>query len=140
MLTGVVLEARLHLAGFGGIICNSAGFYLAGFSGFLHSPSNILQADMNAIYHGLSMAKDMGIADLVWYSDSLISINLINCSTSKFHVYAVLIHEIYVLLSEANFSLHHTLCEDNQCADFLAKLEASSEDRFSIVTKKGSVR
>lgn len=46
----------------------------------------------------------------------------------KYHVYAVLIHEIKILLSQANVSLHHTLREDNQCADFLAKLGASSDD------------
>lgn len=59
-------------AGFGGIICNSAGFYLAGFSGFLPSSLDSLQAELTVIYHSLSLAKEMGIADLLCYSDSLL--------------------------------------------------------------------
>jgi len=117
-------------AGFGGLIRNSAGFFLASFLGFLPSSSDILQAELTAIYYGLSMAKDMGIIELVCYSDSLLSINIINGSSYKFHVYAVLIQEIKVFLSQANYSLHHTLHEGNQCADFLAKLRASSDDIF----------
>jgi len=52
-----------------------------------------------------------------------------DCSC-KFYVYAVLIQEIKALLSQANYLLHHTLREGNQCADFLAKLGASSDDIF----------
>jgi len=117
-------------AGFGGLIRNSAGFFLASFSGFLPSSSAILQAELTAIYYGLSMAKDMGITELVCYSDSLLSINVINGSGYRFHVYAVLIQEIKALLSQANYSLHHTLREGNQCADFMTKLGASSDDIF----------
>jgi hypothetical protein len=46
-------------AGFGGLIRNSAGFYLAGFSGFIPSSSDILQAELSAIFHGLKIAKDL---------------------------------------------------------------------------------
>jgi hypothetical protein len=105
-------------------------FFLAGFSGFLPSSLDILQAELTSIYYGLSMAKDMGITELVCYSDSLLSINVINSSSCKFHVYAVLIQEIKALLSQANYSLHHTLREGNQCADFLAKLGAFLDDIF----------
>jgi len=34
------------------------------------------------------------------------------------------------LLSQANYLLYHTFHEGNQCADFLAKLGASSDDIF----------
>jgi ribonuclease HI len=114
-------------AGFGGLIRNSAGFYLAGFSGFIPSSSDILQAELSAIYFGLSMASDLGYAHLACYSDSMLVINTIKEGYSKYHVYAVLIHEIQELLSHENVSLHHTLREGNQCADFLAKLGASSD-------------
>jgi len=70
-------------AGFGGLIRNSAIFFLAGFSGFLPPSSDILQAELTAIYYGLSMAKDMGITQLVCYSDSHLSINIINGSSCK---------------------------------------------------------
>jgi hypothetical protein len=44
----------------------------------------------------------------------------------------VLIQDIKELLSQANVSLHHTLRKRNQCADFFAKLEASSDADFLI--------
>jgi hypothetical protein len=42
----------------------------------------------------------------------------------------VLIQDIKELLSQANVSLHHTLREGNQCADFFAKLGATSDVDF----------
>jgi hypothetical protein len=42
----------------------------------------------------------------------------------------VLIQDIKELLSQTNVSLHHTLREGNQCADFFAKLGASSDADF----------
>jgi hypothetical protein len=42
----------------------------------------------------------------------------------------VLIQDIKELFSQTNASLHHTLREGNQCADFFAKLGASSDADF----------
>jgi hypothetical protein len=42
----------------------------------------------------------------------------------------VLIQDIKELFSQANVSLHHTLREVNQCADFFAKLGVISEVDF----------
>jgi ribonuclease HI len=114
-------------AGFGGLIRNSAGFYLSGFLGFLPSSSDILQAELTAIYHDITLAIDMGISNMAVYSDSLLSINLITGISSKFHIHAVLIQDIRDKLSLGNFSLHHTLREGNQSADYLAKLDAISD-------------
>lgn len=119
-------------ASFRGLICNSAGFYRTVFSGFIPSSSDILEAELSAIFHGLSVATDMGITELVCYSDSLLSINLITGNSSKYHVHAVLIQDIKDKLSQANYSLHHTLREGNQCTDYLAKLGASSDDSLLL--------
>lgn len=70
-------------AGFSGLIRNSADFYLSGFSEFLPS-SDILLAELTAIYHGITITIDMGISDMVVYLDSLLSINLITGNSSKF--------------------------------------------------------
>ncbi|KAK2421829.1 hypothetical protein QL285_032414 [Trifolium repens] len=72
----------------------------------------------------------MGIDELVCYSDSLHCVNLIQGPQVKFHIHAVLIQDIKELLSQTNFSLHHTLREWDQCADFFAKLRASSDVDF----------
>jgi hypothetical protein len=76
------------------------------------------------------LAKNMSIGELVYYSDSLHCINLIKGSQVKYHIYAMLIQDINKLFSQTNASLHHTLREENQCADFFAKLEASSDADF----------
>ena len=70
---------------------------------------------------GLLLAKDKGIVDLMCYSDSLLCINIINWSISKFHVYAVLIQDIKELMEQINATISHTLREGNHYADFMAK-------------------
>jgi ribonuclease HI len=109
-------------SGFGGIIRNTFRHYLAGFSGFISETSDILFVELFAIYKGLLLARDMGIDALVCYSDSLHCVNLINGSQVKFHVNAVLIQDIKELLSQTNVSLHRTLRNENQCADFFMPL------------------
>jgi len=115
-------------AGFGGVIRNPAGFYLSGFSGFISISTDILFAELTAIYRGFLLATEMGLQELVCYTDSLLSISLITGHASNFHVYAVLIQDIKDLLSSTNFTIHHCLREGNQCADYMAKLGANSND------------
>lgn len=91
---------------------------------FLWFSNDILLAELTTIYHALIMVRDMGIEEFVCYSDPLHIINLINNILMDFHVYAALIQDIKDLINHNNVSIHHTLCEGNQCADFLAKLEA----------------
>ncbi|XP_045797947.1 uncharacterized protein LOC123892169 [Trifolium pratense] len=118
-------------SGFGGIIRNTFGHYLAGFSGYIQGSSDILYAELYAIYKGLLLAINMSIDELVCYSDSLHCINLIKGPQVKFHMHAVLIQDIKDLISQSNVSLCHTLREGNQCADFFAKLGASSDADFT---------
>ena len=75
-------------AGFGGLIRNSVGRYLFGFSGFISNSEDILLAELSAIYHGLSLARDMHIAELVCYTNSLLCIGLITGPTKNYHIYA----------------------------------------------------
>ncbi|KAK2445291.1 hypothetical protein QL285_016239 [Trifolium repens] len=117
-------------SGFGGIIRNTFGHYLADYSGFIPETTDILLVELYAIYKGLLLAKNMSIDELVCYFDSLHCINLIKGPQVKYHIYAVLIQDIKELLSQTNASLHHTLREGNQCADFFAKLRASSDADF----------
>lgn len=123
-------------AGFGGLIRNSHGFYLTGYSGFIPSSSEILEAKLTAILHGLSIATNLGITKLVCYSDSLLSINLISGNSSRYHVHAVLIQDIKDKLSQMNVSLRHTLREGNHCADYFAKLGESLMPTFSYTRRR----
>ncbi|GAU28080.1 hypothetical protein TSUD_223210 [Trifolium subterraneum] len=95
--------------------------------GFIRGSSDILLAELYAIYKGLLLAKEMSIDEFVCYSDSLLCANLINGPHAKYHIHVVLIKDIKELLSQINISLYHTLRECNQCADFFAKLGVSSD-------------
>lgn len=110
----------------GGVLRNDARFYLSWFSGYIENSSDILYAELYAIYQGLLLAKDKGIMDLICYSDSLLCINIITDPFLKFHVYAVLIQDIKELLEQVQATMSHTLREGNHCADFMAKLGAAS--------------
>lgn len=114
-------------AGFGGAIWNYVGFYLSGFSGYIPESSDILYVELYAIYQGLILARSLNIEDLVCYNDSLHCINLLKGPNLSFHVYAVLIQDVKDLMEQNNVTVYHTLREDNQCVDFMAKLGASSD-------------
>jgi len=119
-------------AWFGGIIRNSAGFYLSGFSGFIPSSTDILFVELTTIQQGLRLAVEMDIKEMVCFSDSLLSVRLLTIHVSDFHAYVVLIQEIKDLLSSRNFTIHHCLRKGNQCADFMPKLGANSNEDRSI--------
>jgi len=48
----------------------------------------------------------------------------------RYHVYAVLIQDVKDLVEHGNVTVCHTLKEDNHCADFMAKLGASSDTKL----------
>jgi len=77
---------------------NDADFYLYGFSRYIHDSSDILYAELYAIYQGFLLAKEKGIVDLISYSDSLLCINIIIGPLLKFHAYVVLIQDIKELM------------------------------------------
>lgn len=95
----------------------------SGFSGHIADCSDILIAELQAIYQGLPL----GISDFVCYSDSLHSVSLINGPPLNFHTYATLIHDIKDLIILIGSSIFYTLREENHCADFLAKMGAATD-------------
>jgi len=117
-------------ASFGGIIRNSAGYYLSGFPGCNNISYDILYAELYAIYQGLILAKCLNIIELVYYTDSLLCINLLKGPPMRYHVYVVLIQDIKDLIGQSNVIVCHTLREGNQCADFYAKLGANSDNEL----------
>jgi len=75
---------------------------------------------------------NMGLEDLVCYSDSQLSVKLITGDVSKYHAYAVLVQDIKDIIASRNFAIQHTFREGNQCADYMVKLGASSDIRFLL--------
>ncbi|GAU18899.1 hypothetical protein TSUD_228890 [Trifolium subterraneum] len=136
--TGVVINTDGSCSGtpartgFGCIIRNNDGRYITGASGHITNSSDILLAELSGIYHGLQLAISLGITDFICYTDSLISCNLIQGVSSPYHIYGVLIQNIKDSMQQSNIIICHTLREGNQCADYLAKLGASSHDALWI--------
>lgn len=67
MLIGVVLVALLR---------NNVGLFIFGFFGYIANASDILLAELHAIYHGLHMVTSMGISEFMCYSDSLSTLSV----------------------------------------------------------------
>jgi len=118
--------------GYGGILRNNSGSFISPFSGYINHSYDILFAELSALYQGLILDINLNFEEVACYSDSLLTVNLIKEDLNHFHVYAVLIQNIKDLFSSRNFSLHHSLREGNQCADFLANLGASNDEVLSI--------
>ncbi|PNY14401.1 ribonuclease H [Trifolium pratense] len=118
--------------GFGCIIRNSDGRFISGASGHITGSSDILLAELSGIYQGLKLASSLGVTDLICYTDSLLSCNLIQGPCSSYHIYGVLIQNIKDHLRQYNIHICHTLREGNQSADYLAKLGASSNVALMI--------
>jgi len=119
-------------AGYGGLLRNNSRSFLSGFSSYLPTSNCILLAELTAICKGLKLALDMGLEDLVCNTDSQLSVNLIKGDTSKYHAYVVLVQDIKDAMGSRNFIIQHILREGNQCADFIAKLGASSNSKFVL--------
>jgi len=77
------------------------------------------------------MAKNLGYAELASYSDSLDCINLTNVPIERYHIYAILIKDIKNASTNQCNSFSHSLRGD-QCADYMEKLEASSDDELLL--------
>ncbi|MCI15795.1 ribonuclease H protein, partial [Trifolium medium] len=102
---------NLGVSGFGGLIRNSDGEWVHGFAGNIGF-SNILHAELLAVYHDLVLAWELNIKDLWCYSDS---------------------KTVIKLLSDHRVRLVHTLRERNTCADFLAKIGARNSEAYSRI-------
>ncbi|CAJ2637225.1 unnamed protein product [Trifolium pratense] len=96
--------------------------------------SNILHAELLAIYYGLVMAWEFGITDLWCYSDSKVAIKLISESVNAWHHYAAILYNIKEYLAR-DWRIHivHTFREGNACADYLAKFGAANPEAYSPI-------
>ncbi|MCH85317.1 ribonuclease H protein, partial [Trifolium medium] len=96
--------------------------------------SNILHAELLTMYHGLNLAWELDIKDMICYSDSKTAINLIEKPINEWHHFAAILHNIKDLLAmDWRVTVVHTLREGNACADYLAKLGARNVEVFSLL-------
>ena len=72
------------VSGFGSLIRNDNGAWIRGFAGN-NGFSNILHVELLAMYHGLRIAWELEVTNLVCYSDLKTTINLIFATVNDWH-------------------------------------------------------
>ncbi|GAU24184.1 hypothetical protein TSUD_84190 [Trifolium subterraneum] len=87
------------ISGFGGLIQNFDRTWVHGFAGNIGF-SNILHAELLAMYHGLVLAWKLNIKDMWCYSDSKTAIKLLSDHVNEWHHYAAIIYNIKDLLTK----------------------------------------
>lgn len=126
----------MGLAGYGGVVRDYKGEWLRGFSGpieFAIGFANSLEAELEAIKHGLLFAWEYGYKQISCRSDCTQALTLIrkyqpdNDTRPSFMIQQniQIIKEIEELVSrDWVVELSHTFREGNKCADYMAKLGA----------------
>lgn len=114
-------------SGYGGLIRNSCGEWLLGLSGRCGFTSN-LNAELHAISHGLDIAWDKGIKDVICELDSQLALSLVEKGVVQSHPYAPIVDYIRSFKNyNWRLSFVHTLQEGNNNMDWLAKFGANMD-------------
>jgi len=107
--------------GFRGLIRDTNGNWLFGFFGSCGITTN-MNAELQAIFHGLQMAWNNGFQHVECESDCQLALSLIKEGVPTTHPYAPVIDLIKRFIDYPwLLTFHHSLREDNSCADLLAK-------------------
>ncbi|KAJ1416257.1 Ribonuclease H domain [Sesbania bispinosa] len=110
-----------HGTGFGGLLRNAGGAWIKGFYGHLNN-SDILCAELHAIWKGLELCWRLNFRNVLCLTDSLLAVELVQKGVDHYHLYATIIYEVRALLNrDWTVEVVHTLREGNQAADLLAK-------------------
>lgn len=104
-----------HYGGAGGVFCDSTGQWIYDFE--THLPStNAIQAELLALYHGLTIASNRRLCPLIVETDSQVLLQMGNPR------YLQLITACRSMIQELNIQqLSHTVREGNEVVDAVAK-------------------
>jgi ribonuclease HI len=118
-------------SGFGGVLRHSNGDWIFGFAGTV-GISSVLHVELLAIYYGFKVAWDQGYRNIICYSDSTLSLQLIGGKVNPWHHYASILANISDLVKR-NWSIcfGHTKREANSVADLLAKTGAAGTSNWT---------
>lgn len=119
--------------GFGGVIRDHNGVFKKGFYGSV-GYSNILHAELMALFLGISLCWELGFRKVMCFTDSLNVLKLIEDGDHNFHSFGNEIALIRGMLRrDWNIQLNHTLREGNHCTDYLAKMGAKSSSTYIVL-------
>lgn len=117
----------------GGIICNSSGHQICGFQANL-GIGEVLNAETWGLFHGLKLAVDHNINNLIVESDSATLVNsLLNGNTDMHPLGALLSCCKNLMQKFQTICICHIYRECNSVADALAKNAINSEYEILIL-------
>lgn len=119
---------------FGGLIRDAQGEWVARFKGSI-GVSQILLAELIAIYHGLLLAWQKGFREVGCESDYMEAVRLVNEDWEEFQVVGSVIAYIRHMKGRSwNMQLVHVYHEMNACADFLANSGVGCSSKFELLS------
>ncbi|GMP76765.1 hypothetical protein CsSME_00033307 [Camellia sinensis var. sinensis] len=119
-------------AGYGGLLRDEMGLWIWGFYGKLgHCLS--LEAELWAIYGGLTILFQKGNQGVEIESDSELAINQIQSAPCSNMAYKALVEDTKFLLKRCDCSLRHTPIEGNRCANKLANMGVAQDDHVLLL-------
>lgn len=109
------------MAGCRGILRDASGKFIFAFSHKLE-PCSVLEAELWAIYHGLSLAWGRGFRNIIIDSDSINAVKLLSEGCDQLHPCLHLVRGMKsMIVQPADIRWSHIWREANQIADILAK-------------------
>lgn len=120
-------------SGFGGVFRDSSGSWILGFYG-KGDCSGCLEAEIWAIYRGLTIILKKGMINVKVESDSSIVVQYLQRGPPSDHPQSHIMEEARRIATGTNTTFSHIYRQANQTADCLARLGSQQEDDL-IVTR-----
>lgn len=119
--------------GVGGLVRNSSGEFLFGYYGSV-GYSDIMHVEVVALLRGIKLCREAGYKVVVCYFDSMNTTKMVREGVAIHHREANEIQLIRNCLSrDWSVHVHHSWREGNQCANFLAKIGARSDEVLVVL-------
>jgi len=117
-----------RISGFGDALHRNDGSWLYGFAGNV-GISTVINVELLTLYHGLKAAWERGYRDVICYSDSTLTVQLVSTTANPWHHYVAIISNVQDLLQRSwSVQSKHYVRETNSSVDFMAKLGAESAE------------
>ncbi|XP_028100952.1 uncharacterized protein LOC114300280 [Camellia sinensis] len=118
--------------GFGGLIRDEKGIWICGFYGKL-TKCSCIEAEIWAIYRGLTIAFEKGYKDLIIETDSMDAIDMQKKKVEVISSLRSLVEDSKFLIRRCGYTLQHVLREGNLSADGLAKMGADQDEPLVVM-------
>ncbi|KAF5933818.1 hypothetical protein HYC85_029989 [Camellia sinensis] len=118
--------------GFGGLIRDERGMWLCGYFGKLTN-CTCIEAEILALYRGLTIAFEKGYKDLSIETDSQYAIDMLKGNVEVFSPLRSLVEDSKFLIRRCGFLIQHVKREGNMSANGLAKMGANQNEVLVVM-------